>query len=271
LRALGYQPQVETTEAALPIFYLDGEGRRAIKQQNGQFAAGTRTFSAQALADEARAHPEHFSPNVLLRPVVQDRLFPTICYVTGPNELAYLAQLGGVYRALGVETPLFTPRASATLLDPAAARFLERHDLPLDALQGRDDSVLNKLLERQLPASLEEMLQTLSRDVADATARLKDPVASVDPTLAGAVDTTRDRMLDTLKTLHSKIIQAAKRKDETLRRQFLRTRALAFPGGQPQERALNVAFFANRYGLSIAQRLLEALPLDTGKHYVLVM
>ena len=230
LRALGYPPQVEATDAALPIFYLDGEGRRAIRHQDGHFAAGTRTFSAQALDDEARANPEHFSPNVLLRPVVQDWLFPTICYVTGPNELAYLAQLGGVYRALGVETPLFAPRASATLLDSGAVRFLERHGLPLDALQIRDDSVLNGLLERQLPASIEAMLQTLSRDVADATARLKDPVASVDPTLAGAVDTTRDRMLDTLKTLHSKIIQAAKRKDDTLRRQFVRARALAFPG-----------------------------------------
>ena len=78
-------------------------------------------------------------------------------------------------------------------------------------------------------------------------------------------------MLRHLEDAASKIIQAAKRKDDTLRRQFVRTRALAFPGGHPQERALNVAFFVNRYGLSIGQRLLETLPLDTGKHYVLVM
>ena len=79
----------------------------------------------------ARAHPETFSPNVLLRPVVQDTLFPTICYVAGPNELAYLAQLRGVYESFGVPMPLMQPRASATLIDAAAVRFLSKYGVPL--------------------------------------------------------------------------------------------------------------------------------------------
>ena len=87
----------------------------------------------------ARAHPEAFSPNVLLRPIVQDTLFPTICYVAGPNELAYLAQLRGVYEAFGVPMPLMHPRASATLIDAAAVRFLAKYDVPLEALQRTDE------------------------------------------------------------------------------------------------------------------------------------
>ena len=72
------------------------------------------------LVEEARQHPERFSPNVLLRPVVQDTLFPTVCYVAGPNELAYLAQLKPIYERFGVPEPLMVPRATATLLDSAA-------------------------------------------------------------------------------------------------------------------------------------------------------
>ena len=98
---------------------------------------------------------------------------------------------------------------------------------------------------------------------------LKAAVAALDPTLSGAVDTTRDRMRETLKSLQTKIIHAAKRKDETLRRQFARTRVLVFPDGDPQERALNVVFFLNRYGLSLGDRLLEALPFETDRHHVL--
>ena len=100
---------------------------------------------------------------------------------------------------------------------------------------------------------------------------LKPSVSAIDPTLAGAVDTTRDKMRETLKTLHSKIIQAAKRKDDTLRRQFVRTRALAFPDGVPQERSLSVVFFANRYGLAFADQLLDVLPLQTDQHYVITL
>jgi uncharacterized protein YllA (UPF0747 family) len=122
-----------------------------------------------------------------------------------------------------------------------------------------------------LPAGLERAIEDADQLVRDRVEALKDSVSSIDPTLAGAVDTTRDKMRETLKTLHGKIIQAAKRKDDTLRRQFVRTRALAFPDGVPQERALSVAFFANRYGLGFADQLLDALPLETDKHYVLTL
>ena len=100
---------------------------------------------------------------------------------------------------------------------------------------------------------------------------LGQAVSPIDPTLSGAVDTTAERMRETLKTLQNKIVQAAKRKDDTLRRQFARTRALTFPNGEPQERALCSAFFLNRYGMSLPDRLLEVLPLDTSHHYVIAI
>ena len=95
------------------------------------------------------------------------------------------------------------------------------------------------------------------------------PCQEVDPTLAGAVDTTRDRIRETLKTLQSKIVQASKKKDDTLRRQFIRTRTLVFPGGSPQERVLGCVFFLNRYGPAFTARLLEALPALPTAHYVI--
>jgi uncharacterized protein YllA (UPF0747 family) len=94
---------------------------------------------------------------------------------------------------------------------------------------------------------------------------------TVDPTLAGAVETTVGRIRETLESLQSKIIQAAKRKDETLRRQFTRTRSLAFPDGDPQERGLTVPFFLNRYGLSLGDRLITSLPLETDRHYIVAL
>jgi uncharacterized protein YllA (UPF0747 family) len=114
-------------------------------------------------------------------------------------------------------------------------------------------------------------MDDIERDIALQAQALKREVAVVDPTLVGAVDTTVERVQETLKTLHHKIIQASKRKDETLRRQFVRTRTLAFPGGQPQERILGLAFFLNRHGWALCDRLLEMLPLEMGKHFVMMI
>ena len=266
---LGHQPQVEPPADSVALFHTDASGRRPIKRRDKDFVVGDETRPAAELLAEVRTHPERFSPNVLLRPLVQDRLFPTICYVAGPSELAYQAQLGNVYREFGVEAPLLYPRATATLVDSGAARFLEKSRTPFESLQARDESALNRLLESLLPPSLERTFEETDRQIAESASRLKTAVVSLDPTLSGAVDTTLDRMRETLKTLQGKIIQATKRKDETLRRQFTRTRALAFPDGHPQERILCSVFFVNRCGLLLADRLIEFLPLDTDKHYIL--
>jgi bacillithiol biosynthesis cysteine-adding enzyme BshC len=266
---LGHAPQVESADDAVSLFYLDDHGRRSIRWRDQEFVIGDTVHAANALQQEAIEHPERFSPNVLLRPIVQDKLFPTVCYVAGPSELAYQAQLGGVYRWLGVEAPLLYSRASATLLDSASLRFLDRHQLPLEALHVQDESALNRLLERQLPPDVERALDETDRQMTECSGALRKAVGQIDPTLAGAVDTTLERMRETLKSLNAKIIQATKRKDETLRRQFQRTRALAFPAGHPQERTLSLPFFLNRYGLTLGDRLLEAVPLETDKHYVL--
>jgi uncharacterized protein YllA (UPF0747 family) len=273
MTALGHAPQVEMAEDAVALFYLDAQGRRPIRRTNDGdgYTIGDATRSREDCRREALDHPERFSPNVLLRPIVQDRLFPTVCYVAGPAELAYQAQIGRLYREFGVEAPLLVSRASATILDAGAARFLDKSELPLESLQPQDDGALNRLLEQQLGPGVEQTLAETTQWLSERIGTLKDAVVPIDPTLAGAVDTTVDRVRETLKTLHGKVIQAAKRKDDTLRRQFVRTRALVFPEGDPQERALGVVFFINRYGMALPDRLVETLPLATDKHYVLTL
>jgi bacillithiol biosynthesis cysteine-adding enzyme BshC len=270
MRALGHEPQVVPQPDSVALFRLNG-GRRGIRVRDGRFVIDEDTVEATSLVAEARQHPDRFSPNVLLRPLVQDTLFPTVAYVSGPSELAYLGQLKTVYARFDVPMPLIYPRASVTLLDSASARFLARYALPLEQLRPQDESALNHLLESQLPASVEQALSTADETIRARMATLVDVVGQLDPTLAGAARTTLGRMEHDLRTLHNKIIHAAKKRDETLRRQFSRAQALAFPGGHPQERTLGLPFFLNRYGWALVDRLEAELPLDTGKHYVLTI
>ncbi len=270
MRALGHEPQVVPQADAVALFRLNG-GRRGIHLRGDRFAIDEGTVAADALVAEARRHPERFSPNVLLRPLAQDTLFPTVAYISGPSELAYLGQLKQVYARFGVPMPLIYPRASVTLFDSASTRFLARYTLPLEDLRQQDEAALNHLLEAQLPAAVEQALLTADRSVKEHMAALEAAVGQLDPTLSGAARTTLGRMEHDLRTLHNKIIHAAKKRDETLRRQFSRAQALAFPGGHPQERTLGLPFFLNRYGWALVDRLEAELPLETGKHYILTI
>ncbi len=272
LAAMGYHAQVTPVDTSLALFHLDG-GRRAMQHHDGGVAiAGDREpRSLAALAAKARHEPVYFSPNVLLRPIVQDTLFPTVSYVAGPNELAYLGQLRRAYESFGVPMPLIYPRATATLVDSATAKFLARYHVALESLPPRDDGVLNQLLERELPESVERSLAAVQAAIDERMAAVVAAVPAIDPTLEGAARSTSSRLQQDLRTLHGKIIQAAKRRDDTLRRQFNRARSIAFPGGHPQERALAYVYFLNQYGPVLVERLLEELPLGLGQHWVLTI
>ncbi len=270
LAALGHQPQVVPQPDSLALFHLNS-GRRAIRRQDDHFLIAETAVTAEALVREAEDTPAHFSPNVLLRPIVQDTLFPTICYVAGPSELAYLGQLAGVYEHFSLPMPLMFPRGSATLIDSPTTRFLGKYDFPLQDLRPQDESALNRLLESQLPPEVEQSLKDADQAIRTSLQRVIEAMPALDPTLAGAARTTVSKMEHDLRALHGKVISAAKRRDDTLRRQFSRAQAQIFPLGHAQERTLGVVFFLNRYGPALVDRLLEELPLEMGQHWLVTI
>jgi bacillithiol biosynthesis cysteine-adding enzyme BshC len=270
LERLGYHAQVQSSDDSPALFLLDG-GREPIRAANGRLLAGGQAYSTAELAEQAAEYPALFSPNVLLRPVVQDALFPTICYVAGPNELSYIGQLRGVYERFGVPMPLVYPRASATLVDSGAFRFLTKYQIPLESLQPQDDSALNALVKAQIPPIVDESYSAVLSAVESTMGALIGAVPAIDPTLEGAAKSTLGRIQHDLGALHGKIVQAAKRRDDTLKRQFARTRALVFPAGQPQERTIGFVSFLNQYGPALVDRLMAELSLDPGRHWIIAV
>ena len=86
LTARGYHAQVTPQEGHAALFHLDS-GRASIRVEDGRLLVGQSASTKEAMLERARPRPAEFSPNVLLRPLVQDTLFPTCCFVAGPNEL----------------------------------------------------------------------------------------------------------------------------------------------------------------------------------------
>ena len=268
LESSGYHAQVAPAHDAVALFRIDGT-RQAIKIAGDDFRVGTQTLTADEIFTELEQRPSSFSPNVLLRPITQDVLFPTIAYVSGPSELGYLGQLRQVYETFNIPMPVIYPRATATVVDMATLKFLDRYKVDFCELHAQDDSLLNALLTSQIPTEVEQALQDAEQTITERLNTLNNVVQKIDPTLAGTVKSTRGRMEKDLRSLRTKIIQAAKRRDETLRRQFNRARSQAFPSGEPQERAVAGVYFLNKYGSAFINRLFEELPIDPGDHWLL--
>src|SRR4029077_18472137 len=127
LTEAGYHAQVHVDAQTSLVFLLENGRRQTLRRQNGHYMVGGRIVPAAEL--ESRA--DHLSPNALLRPVVQDYILPTVTYVGGPAELAYLAQSEVIYRELLGRQPVAMHRAGFTIVDARSRKLLERYDLCL--------------------------------------------------------------------------------------------------------------------------------------------
>ncbi len=172
------------------VFLLENGQRQTLRRQNGNYIAGGRIIPAAEL--EARA--EYLSPNALLRPVVQDYILPTIAYVGGPAELAYLAQSEVIYRELLGRQPVSLHRTGFTVLDSHSRKLMERYGLCLQDFFHGELELRQRIAARLVPPELQSLM-THTKDVAaGAIRRLSAELERFDPTLEKAAARSRRKM-----------------------------------------------------------------------------
>src|SRR5262249_9584986 len=155
LVAAGYHAQVHVSEDMVPLFIMDDRRRVALTRHDDDFRVkgSDRSFTKQELIELARSCSTCFSPNVTLRPAVQDFLFRTAAYIGGPAEIAYFAQIRAVYEVLGRPLPCVLPRASMTIVEGRHQKTMKKYSLSLadffDGLHPAVSKVVEKSLDRE--------------------------------------------------------------------------------------------------------------------------
>jgi len=224
-----------------------------------------RGKSRQPVRPEELSTDLWLSPNVLVRPAMQDAIFPTAAYVGGPAEIAYFGQAAAVYEVLGRAVPPVVPRISVTILEPRVARALKKYNMEFtDVFRGRD------FMRRQAVRTVQAVdIFDRARDrMTSELESLRPALDAVDSTLAGALDTARQKILHQVETLRTKFVNAEARRNETLERHLDTIGNSLFPEKKLQERVLNITSFLVRYGLAFLPRLEETLSLDSRAHQV---
>lgn len=275
LLGAGFHQQV--TPLPGNLFLMEPEGRFTLDPDGDGFVLRGlgRRYAREDLLALLDAEPERFSPNVVLRPIVEDRLIPTAAYVAGPGEAAYYAQLRGVYDAFGVPMPAVYPRASVTLVEATVRRVLDRYDLALpDLAPGPSPEQALEALHRRLALALsahdvEAAFADALRQADEAVDALKPLAVAVDPTLERSAEATRAALRNALGRLETRVVRAEKRNHALVRERIAKAQAALYPTGTPQERALSVLSFLNTYGPALLAQWLSALDLDTTTHQVI--
>ena len=275
LEAAGYHAQVMATANSFPLFYHDDQGaRHAITRlENGKYKAKEceNEYTADELADLALESPKRFSPNVTLRAVVQDYLLPTIAYYGGAAEIAYFAQTAEAYRVLGRPATPILPRSSLTMVERHTGRVLERYQLKLEDFFEGLEPVMKRVVEEYLGANTAKLFSQSEERVNQELDRLREELANVDPTLAGALDTGRKKINYQLEGLRTRFVRAQLARDEAAQRQLQRAFDQLYPQKDLQERHINITSLLARHGTYVIEWIYNAVNIGSNDHQVVYL
>jgi len=272
LQRKGYARQIEVQENRLNCFLVNG-GRVAIEVIDGQFKVkgSEEGVSKEELLGRLAKRPDSFSPNVVLRPIVQDHLLPTIAYVAGPAEVSYFAQLKRVYEAFEVPMPIIYPRASITIVEKNIGKVMEHYGLRLQEFWKSPEAVVNRVVKEQLPEAVEATIRRAAACMEKDWDTLKREVVSFEPTLEATLEKAKARLRHEMDTMEKKIVQAYKRRNDILRQQVMKASLHLFPEGHLQERALSPMPYLIKYGWGFIDTLYEAIDVQPTGHQVLYL
>jgi bacillithiol synthase len=277
LERAGYHQQVKVAESSVLLFTLHNGARSVIHQrhQNGsdEFIIGgegsAEKLSRRELLDRIESTPERFSPNVLLRPVIEDYLLPTLAYTGGAAETAYFAQAGALYALLlGRVTPI-VPRYSATIVEPKMQRLLEKHGVNVTDVFAGYEPLRQKIAARNVPEDLQAAFDTTRKSLDANLATIKEKLTALDRTLADAAETSASKIQHQFEKLYSQAARAEAQKGALVARHAEILSQALYPDKGLQERGIGGIYFLARYGRDLLQQIYDSIHADCADHQLL--
>ena len=270
LERAGFHAQVKVTEQSTLVFRaVDGQ-RTALRAANGGLAAGNQAGSLEETLQALGERPEDFSPSALLRPVIQDTLLPTVAYIAGPAEVAYHAQTSLIYKRFLGRAPAILPRASFTLVPAHVSNLLKKYNLDARDILHEPRKLRARLEAEALPRALSARFDAGEQAIKALADGLREPLAKLDQTLLGALDTAAEKILYQFNGLRAKAGRAEGFRTGVLNTHENEITSALFPNDALQERSYGLLTFLAAEGPELLDRLDRHIK-STGEHCFLFL
>jgi len=224
------------------------------------------------LIEAIEANPDQFSPNVFLRPILQDYFLPTLAYVAGPGEMAYYGQMKLLYVVFGQTMPVITPRHCATIIEPAINRILSELPFEFGKYRDRFEDLEKAYLSGESMLDAEHLATTWLLDLERVSEAYIEQIAAADPTLKASAEKVVTEFGSSVDRVKGKLIRSLRQREQNGLNRIHRVKTSLFPQNGLQERTLSGLHIMNKYGLDVWSDIIsnfEYNPADS--HHLLFM
>ena len=239
------------------LFYLKDNTRARIEKQGDTYVVvdTEMRFTEEEIVKELHAHPDRFSPNVILRGVYQETILPGIAFIGGGGELAYWMELKNVFNEVKVHYPILQLRNSFMFMNEKQTAHWNNLGFSLDDLfkplfELELDYIKNQTKENLAltnhMASLNELYESIQQDVI-----------RIDTSLGDHAKNLSIQAQKKLALLEKKMIRAEKRKQQISIDRIQAIKGSLFPKNSLQERVVNFSEWVGAYGWDWVEAVLE--------------
>ena len=254
-----YHQQAHISDSLL-FWHDDRHGRVRLVHQNGTWSREPNVqLTSDELLRELDDHPERFSPNVFLRPLLQDKLLPNAAYVGGPAEIAYYGQMKPLYDLFNLDMPFIAGRFSGTLVEPSVMRLLKDLPYSFSDFSQRYEDLEQNFLRKQSNPNLDADFDRWKKQIEELTDKMTAEIGIEDPGLKKHSHSITREHIKAIDKLRKKVVNSIRQKEEIQINRLKKVKFALFPNDRLQEREISFLYYMNKFGLDIWDRMLESL------------
>lgn len=256
-----YNIQVNPRE--INLFYIEDKLRERIILENEIYKVNNtrKEFTQEGILSLLDKNPEHFSPNVIMRPLYQEVILPNLCYIGGGGEIAYWLELKSFFEAAKITFPMLLVRNSVLIVTEKQAKKADKLNLTWADLFSKQLDLLNKQTEYLSDFSID--MSSLKEQLQKQFEVLHDITIQTDESFLGAVKAQETKQIKGLENLEKRLLRAQKRKLADVLERITDLQNVLFPNKSLQERQTNFSEFYLENGENLVPTLMKQLkPLE---------
>lgn len=248
---------IQAKPREINLFFSDEHARNRIILDGEQYKVMNTNicFNKNEIQTFVDNNYANISPNVILRPLMQEYILPNILFIGGGAEISYWLQLKTLFKYYNIQFPMLLRRSSAIIVEKNSIEKLKKWDIDLKYFIQNINDIEKKYLQehKSKSSNIDFEFQTIQEQLNNIKNKAKD----IDFAMLSSIEADEVKIIKILQNVVSKLDKTEKNKMEIVLKQLENIREKIMPNKVLHERKNSWIEYFAMYGFDWLEYMIQ--------------